>query len=882
MKGSIRDRETFAFAAGALAALAWCSCVAQDTATAQREVLQEVVVTAQKRSEDIQDVPIAVTAVTAQDLERKGIRDVATLSNVAPNVTLDAGTPFSGSDTVLAAYIRGIGQNDFAFNQDPGVGIYIDGVYLARSVGANTSMLDVGRVEILKGPQGSLFGRNTIGGAISIVTRDPGREFMLKGEVTAGQYNRMDVQITADLPISERLLSSISFSSAKRDGYQRRIPFAGPNVADGTYNNPFANIPDCGPLGTICSYVSESTDSFPSAGYESSSRQGGQDQWNMRGKLVFLASDAVKLTLTGDYSNIDQPAQANSILAVDSSFATAQFGLFYNGCLAQNTPIPGGIPAGSLVCGARGGLTPTLQPFLGMPALGGINNDGNPSNNQLPYDARFIPANVDTTYATANSFSKLKAWGVATTLDWSLTGALSLKWINAYRDLQWSAGTDQDASPMTILSTSFTMPQHELSEELQLNGKAFDERLNFVVGAYYFRESGHLGDLVTFPGALLTIDSMNDLTTTAKAIYAHLNFKVTDKFAITAGARYTKEHKEFEGHQADDNGFVYKIAGCFPPLSPSPVPGVNCRELLGFPTDSEPLRFYPPGVSQQDFKNTSPTFGVEYHVSNDVMTYASWSKGYKTGSWTTRLSLPHATYDPSLFFGPEFATAEEIGLKSEWLDHRLRTNVAAFHTKYDGIQLNSQIGISPTLVNAGDARIYGAEIEAQMLVGGGLSVSSAIGYANAEYIRLNNVSDNGLPVTLTSCPERTSDPNHQCALPKTPEWKVYVGPQYEVRLSNGAAVRLNADWTYTSKTANDFGNTEQLMRGSVNMVNASVTYQAPGGHWELSIGGTNLADERYIMNGFNQGGIAVIFGSYSPPREWFATFRFRPEANSSK
>src|SRR5215470_15601303 len=169
--------------AGVVASIIASSVMAQE--------LEEVVVTATRRSENIQDVPIAVTAVTAQQLESKGINDVAKLSAIAPNVTLDAGTPFSGSDTVLAAYIRGIGQNDFAFNQDPGVGVYVDGVYLARSVGSNTSMLDVERVEILKGPQGTLFGRNTIGGAISIVTRDPKPDFMFRSEVTTGQYSRL-------------------------------------------------------------------------------------------------------------------------------------------------------------------------------------------------------------------------------------------------------------------------------------------------------------------------------------------------------------------------------------------------------------------------------------------------------------------------------------------------------------------------------------------------------------------------------------------------------------------------------------------------------------------------------------------------------------------
>src|SRR5207344_1887111 len=154
---------------------------------------------------------------TAETLKDKGVGDIGTLTRFAPNVNLDTGSPFSGDTSVLSAYIRGIGQDDFAFNLDPGVGVYVDGVYLARSVGANTNMLDVSRVEILKGPQGTLFGRNTIGGAISIVTRDPGSEFSVRGEVTTGQFSRLDVKVTADMPINEKILTSLTFQEQRRN-----------------------------------------------------------------------------------------------------------------------------------------------------------------------------------------------------------------------------------------------------------------------------------------------------------------------------------------------------------------------------------------------------------------------------------------------------------------------------------------------------------------------------------------------------------------------------------------------------------------------------------------------------------------------------------------
>src|SRR5215475_2181014 len=132
--------------------------------------LQEVVVTAERREEKLQDVPIAVTAFTNEALVSRNMTNINSIANLTPSVNLDAASPFSGDRSVLSASIRGIGQDDFAFNLNPGVGVYLDGVFLARTIGANVNLLDVDRVEILKGPQGTLFGANTIGGAISVVT----------------------------------------------------------------------------------------------------------------------------------------------------------------------------------------------------------------------------------------------------------------------------------------------------------------------------------------------------------------------------------------------------------------------------------------------------------------------------------------------------------------------------------------------------------------------------------------------------------------------------------------------------------------------------------------------------------------------------------------
>ncbi|HEY4881618.1 MAG TPA: TonB-dependent receptor plug domain-containing protein, partial [Steroidobacteraceae bacterium] len=178
------------WALGALGMVLPLSSWAQTSTGADTGSLEEIVVTAEKRTENIQEVPIAITAFSESELRAKGATDIHSLSTLTPNVNLDAGSPFSGSNSVLSASIRGIGQDDFAFNLDPGVGVYVDGVYYARTVGANQNLLDVERIEILNGPQGTLFGRNTIGGAISIVTRTPGDQLAVQAQVTGGSYDR--------------------------------------------------------------------------------------------------------------------------------------------------------------------------------------------------------------------------------------------------------------------------------------------------------------------------------------------------------------------------------------------------------------------------------------------------------------------------------------------------------------------------------------------------------------------------------------------------------------------------------------------------------------------------------------------------------------------
>ena len=821
------------------------------SAASSTGTISEVFITATKRTENIQDVPIAVTAFTAQALEDKHITDVSQLANLTPNVTLDAGTPFSGSSSVLAAYIRGIGQNDFAFNFDPGVGVYVDGVYLARTVGANMDLLDVDHIEVLKGPQGTLFGRNSIGGAISIVTRDPGDEFAYKGEVTGGRFDRFDVRGSIDMPFSDSIKGLLAFSQKYQKGWQKRIPFdAGGNTLWTT--DPFT--------------------SFPAAGYDSAQREGGHNEYNVRGKIKFDQGGSVKVTLAGDYTNVDQSAQATTLLSTHN--LPGNFVELYETCVGLPTAVLDTIPPlnpTNGICGPRGYPTSVYtythhgqqMPQLYLGALAGVNADADPYNNRLLYNDQFIirdaNGNIDPnyTYSTGNSFSKIKSWGLSATVDIAVSDDANLKSISAYRRLHWQTGMDLDGSPLNFLQTSFDMPQQEWSQELQLTGTAFDSRLTYVFGAYYFHEKGHLHDYVTFAEGLLQIDGPNDLWTTAWAGFTNLNYKITDQFSITAGIRYTDESKKFEGFQHDLNGISYKGAN-LPPTAASAM-------ILGFPEPSDPLRYFPPGIDKQSFTDWSPKVGVEFRPQDAIMLYANYAEGFKSGSWTTRLSNPVLPADSDILtFGPEHARSYEGGIKSEWLDNRLIVNAAGFYTTYKGIQLNFQLGVSPTFRNAGDAHIYGTEIEAQAVVTDAFRFNAGFGYIHAAYTSvIPNITDNGIPVTTDS------------KLPKTPKWKFYIGPQYTVDLGNSGSVLLNADYTHTASMFNDAGNSPLLFRPATDLFNASITYRSPEDHWEMGFGVTNISNERYLQNGQGQLAGGATFGAYNEPREWFVTVRVK-------
>jgi len=824
-----------AFVAGSNQAMAQAAPSAKAPSGAPVQELTEVVVTAQKRSENVQRVPIAITAFTAQALKDEAITDVSGLTKLTPNVNLDTSSGFGGSNQVLSASIRGIGQDDFAINLDPGVGVYVDGVYYARTTGANVNMLDVDRLEILKGPQGTLFGRNTIGGAISVVTRTPGDEYTANAEITGGSFNRRDFQATADVPIiADTLLSTVTFSSLNRDGYQQRIPY-----------------PQTG-------YVSDAPGSFATAGTNTYNTQGGQGQDNLRFKVLWKAAPNFTVTTTADWTHVAESSTAESLLqAVEGS----SLGGLYDGCVAGAPGFLG--PGTTTVCGPRG---PGLN-AAGMTTA----NPGLYGTNRLFWGPQYMTKNIDQTYATGPDFDDMDNYGLSLTLDWNISPTMELKSITGYRRLNWDVALDTDGSPIDINQDSQKQAQHQFSEEIQMNGALLDGRLKYTSGIYYFNEGGFEHDYVTLAGGTLQINGVDTINTSSYAAYVHADYAVTDKLKIIAGARYSVDHKSLQEDQFDGNGFFPKLYGCYP-LTAAVLASTACTKAPtglpggGFPVPGNPELFTPDVPNSRDFYVFTPTVGLQYQFTSSLMAYATYSKGYKDGGWTTRLT----NYEQVLpSFGPEKSQTYEAGIKSEWLHRTVQLNLTGFYTDYNGIQLNFQEGLSPTIQNAGNALIRGAEFEGRWLLGHGFSIASTVGYTDAEYTYL----EPGLNGTNTCV-----QPDSPCItlgskLPKTPKWKASISPVYDYSLPGDSKLRFRVDYTHTSSMFNDAFNTSLLRRPDTDNLNMSATFMAPHDKYEVVVGGTNITDQRFLVTGNEDAASGLIYGTYNPPAEWYVTLR---------
>jgi iron complex outermembrane receptor protein len=488
-----------AFVAAALAPAA----AAQETT--ESTGLEEVTVTARFREEPLQRTPLAITAISGDALELRGATNVVDIGKYSPNVTIN---PLgAGYGPTLVANIRGIGLTDFKPVFEPGVPIYIDDVVLARSTGAILDLLDLERVEVLRGPQGTLFGKNAAGGAIRMVSRKPTGDGPAFIEGTVGDFDRIDFRGAFESTlIADKAFARFSFSSKKRDGYIDVLDFPCQMALQGT--------PEL--AGTL----PRDTSRFGSGSGCKVDELGDENVEAARVALRFVPSDRLEFNLTGDISDESGKSQPDKTLQIN--------------------------PALALLAGVPGlaGYNPTiLQPRFGV-----------------SFDERFITNDPFTTYASFEdpingletpNISEVTHWGIHGTLDFDLTDTLALKAIIGHRKFDAQFGRDSDGSPLPINHTFDRFVHTQDSYELRLSGSLFAGRTDWTFGGFKFEANDFQPNyVILYPGsaalaAQSLIDRIDEQDSDNWAVFAHTVNRLTDAFTLTAGVRYTKDEKSF-------------------------------------------------------------------------------------------------------------------------------------------------------------------------------------------------------------------------------------------------------------------------------------------------------------------------------------------------
>jgi iron complex outermembrane receptor protein len=783
---------------------------APETAGSPAGGIGDIVVTARRREESIQNVPISVAAFGGNTLAERQIDSSDKLTQLAPNVQFSAVAPASGNSSSSAIFIRGVGQTDFLASTDPGVGFYVDGVYFARASGTAISLLDVDRVEVLRGPQGTLFGRNTVGGAIQVFSARPNFN-RISGNVgvTLGDYNRRDFKAVLNLPISETLAVRFAATKRDRDGYVTNI-LSGRDLGD---VNTFAG----------------------------------------RASLLWKPSSKFEALLVGDYTRDSVNGSPTVFGGINTSAAFVRFASAIAGCpgFALTTPV-----------------TPVPE-----------NTDRRCANNQYSALGPYKVA------SEAPSKSQLEMYGVGLTLKYDVADWLSVKSITAYRKTKPFSVRDADNTPLLILETVNKDDIKQFTQELQFVGETANSRLKYQFGAYYFRETDYQfypvflpSQVSTTTGEELRVGGLNNnayIKNQSIALFTQESFAITDKLNVTVGLRYTRDKKEATPDEtAAGSGYGYTNVG-YNVAYPAPL---NAQMVcLGAPrtgaaatacTGSNVYLFNPVRNSKTSSKVT-PAATLQYQWTPDLMTYASYSQGFKSGGFNTRIVQPvispNATTGREFLpqFDPEKVTTYELGGKL-LIGRTLRLSVAGFHSKYDDIQIVVREGVAPVVRNAGKATINGFEAEGTFSPVRPLLINFGVGYTHFQY-------DSFTPALLAGqtglAPHALGVVDLDDKQAYSPEWSLNGGVAYRIAVGQGA-ITPRADAAFRSKTYFDAPNTEQIAQGKYALINISIRYEAPKNRFSLAAGITNLTDKAYRGSGNSSltasSGYAEV--TYGPPR----------------
>ena len=463
----------------------------------------DIVVTAQFREQRLQDTPIAITAVNAAMLEARSQTNIAQVANQAPNVIVrPQGASFGPS---VVASIRGIGQGDFNPAFEPGVGIYIDDVYYPQLTGALFDLLDLDRVEVLRGPQGTLAGRNSIGGAIKLYSKKPNGQGGGFVEATYGIRQRIDLRGAADLALAPDLFARISGVSKQQKGYVKQIDYGCANPGSGVPSKSAAG--DC-----------------------LVSRQGGVGYTAVRAALRYAPSTDLEINVSGDYTK-DERTVAGEVLTQATTV---------NDPDSNAAP---GVPFDTrYICGryCNYGTLATRAELWQKPPFAG-------------YPIQSVQGNTQSRYS---------GYGFAGQLHLGIADNLALESITSYRNFDSRFSNDDDLSPSDINFGVSHLTHHSFSQELRLNGKLLDS-IDYTLGGYYFSQKTTYATLqdIRYAGIPLQFVGDDPVAAKSKAVFAQANWEITQGLNLSGGLRYTNETKDYTFSRKNPDGSANFLLG---------------------------------------------------------------------------------------------------------------------------------------------------------------------------------------------------------------------------------------------------------------------------------------------------------------------------------
>ena len=866
----------------------------QDQPTGQT-TLEEVVVTATRREASLQDVAIPMTAISGEALERAFAQDLRDLTNAAPNVALEPVGIFQNS---AAFVIRGQGTADIESASDSKVGIYVDGVVQARVSTALSDFLDVQSVEILRGPQGTLFGRNTAAGAVQILHNKPQMdEFDFGASLQAGDYGRQDLKGIINFPIMDgKIAGRIAAKKTQHDGY---------------WENDW-----------------------------NGKDRGATDRWTVLPSVRFTPTEELDITLRGEWGKTR-----------DDTYLTSS----HHYCRDDPFNALIGAPADNDVVI----LTQSLYNLivLGQDPVTAAANAGEICGKPIEDQSRSEEYSVVNTEDRGQG-ADVDVWGITAEVNYDIADIGTITYIGNYRDVDEDIIFTIDVAPHDLFAGKRKQEHDQQSHELRF-ASSFSDTVDFVAGAYYFDQEYTMlqesyGILFT-PNIILgpfdptTITFSNPATygqagwsnqkNTAWAVFTQGNWHINDQWTLTAGGRYTDEEKKFThcGVGAGDPtaGFGGKTQGCnnvpafvpdpttiIPDISLTPVLGLNpaigfddsggveagCRPRLD-PTGG-PITCNNRLKGDESWTDFTPMAGLTYQVNDDIMTYFTWTKGFKSGGFNGRATTP-TTIGP---YDPEKATNYEVGIKSDWWDSRLRVNMNAFYTKTEDFQ---QAFIRPSegaggqetvQANLGEVITKGVELEVSAVPIENLNLWGSVGYLDlnqkgfcTDGDGFSGTDPNNPPppgpysgdLEVCGPAERVTNAtgdflgwlvptDNSDLLPgaRAPEWQISAGAAYRFNLNNFGSLTASADWAHMSSQlvsasrATELKGVQQYngdflkhLRDSADIYNASLIWRDPSEKYRVSAFVKNISNELYNQATTNVGGV-VEFRVPNLPRHW--------------